>query len=132
MNNNQPEYDIRRTISFTKRDITENDVILALKYLAAQEPKINYREQLVYDLDGIRTLRVGLSNPDLIIRTGKELEDDTIQFPGLPINFKRFGIGSYDWSGEKNAGKNESTVRDDVINVRMKLEVILNTEVYKK
>lgn len=137
------KFDIRRIVT-VDGFVRDEDISRAVEKLARLQGG-EYVRRLVYELDGVKSFRVGIAhnNParNIVVRAGELLEKDFLpsskyarkvyQFYGKDgVNF---GIGSYDWGRKSNIIQidQESTTRRFVERCGDELQQIINEEILR-
>lgn len=96
----KPDYDIRRPI-LLKKAVSGTKIAEALKRVATTL-RSQYVEVEISDINGEKSAILGLSShsrdADVLIRTGKDLDETRIYFNR---EYTEIGVGSVHWTGVK-------------------------------
>ena len=96
-----PLYDIRRTLNLRKPCIGREIMDAVRKF--AEQTKDEYQQELVLDLDRVRTFEVGVCSEspskDIVVRTGADLSSTVINPDETYIVV---GLGTARWPGRKH------------------------------
>lgn len=100
MRTKKPNFDIRRSVKL-KKAVTGAEIAEALKKVATTL-RSQYVEVETGDINGEKSAILGLSShsrdADVLIRTGKDLDETRIYFNR---EYTAIGVGSVHWTGVK-------------------------------
>lgn len=121
-------YDIRRTIDVC-REVTGEEISEALKEYADQGEFLNYAERIVRDIDGKKTIIMGIesrfSYECMVVYEGEDLDNNEIS---LSEPYEKIGIGSSEEFLPVmgfSVGFTEESVRSSVVKTKEGIEKIL-------